>query len=303
MGIQWNHWIDFGSGLRLCPYDYALDYDEALSYERDIHPEFEIDFTISGKVQVTVIQPPEGTCDFSIQAGTNGLYYRPGMAELETRLDMARGMAPKGVLISGDAAKLNSFATCRKSAAPLPWQESQVKTKAFACEHNTTTPAMKMVIEQILCPPVEPGFQTIYVKGKALELIALKLSQRAASKCNKNRIRLTKQDQKKLFLAKRILLSRLEDPPSISELSRLAGINDYKLKAGFRQVFGDSVFHILKNARMDKARRLFDETQESVLHIANQVGYANPSHFAAAFRQRFGMSPRAYLNNRQVVEG
>nr|WP_320191195.1 AraC family transcriptional regulator [uncultured Desulfobacter sp.] len=301
MGIQWNHWINFEAGLRLCPYDYALDNNEVLSQKRDTQPGFEIDFTLCGKVQVQVIQFQGKTNDFFIQAGTNGLYYLPGMAELETRLDIAEGMAPKGVLISGDAAKLNAFATRHKTGTPLPWEESDVKTKAFACEHNATTPAMKMVIEQILYPPVEPGFQSIYLKGKVLELIALQLSQRAKVNANSSSPRLTKQDREKLFHARQILLSRLENPPSISELSRLAGINDFKLKAGFRQIFGDSVFHTLKNARMDKARRLFDETGENVLHIANQVGYANPSHFAAAFRQRFGMSPRAYLNHRQVV--
>ncbi|QQZ61454.1 helix-turn-helix transcriptional regulator [Paenibacillus sonchi] len=42
--------------------------------------------------------------------------------------------------------------------------------------------------------------------------------------------------------AGRILQQRMEQPPSLLELSGLAGISDSKLKFGFRELYGTTVF-------------------------------------------------------------
>jgi len=165
------------------------------------------------------------------------------------------------------------------------------------------TPAMRMVIEQMLRPPIDSAARSLYLEGKALELISLKLWQQSRADTACFKLRLKSDDKQKLLQAKRILLARMANPPSIQELAHLAGMNDHKLKIGFRQVFGDTVYRTLKAARMEKARQLLRETRHSVLHVANEVGYENPSHFAAAFRDRFGMSPSAYVATIAGQEG
>lgn len=98
-------------------------------------------------------------------------------------------------------------------------------------------------------------------------------------------------DDERLERAREILLSRLDAPPTIAALSRLAGINEVKLKRGFRERFGSTVFGYLRAARMERAYALLRGGALSVTEVAQQVGYTNPSKFTAAFRAHFGERP------------
>jgi AraC family transcriptional regulator, transcriptional activator of the genes for pyochelin and ferripyochelin receptors len=87
----------------------------------------------------------------------------------------------------------------------------------------------------------------------------------------------------------------MDEPPSLLTLARQVGLNDFKLKRGFRQVFGTTVFGYLHEHRMERARQLLEERRLNVTAVACTVGYANPSHFAGAFKRKFGVNPSAYL--------
>lgn len=98
-----------------------------------------------------------------------------------------------------------------------------------------------------------------------------------------------------IHLAKEILQRRMDDPPSLLELARLAGLNDRKLKQGFRQVFGTTVFGYLHDYRLEQARQLLSTDTMSVAEVAYAVGFSNRSYFAIAFRRKFGVNPSEYL--------
>jgi AraC-like DNA-binding protein len=85
----------------------------------------------------------------------------------------------------------------------------------------------------------------------------------------------------------------MASPPGLPELARSVGLNEFKLKVGFRVLFGASVFGYLRTQRMDRARRLLAHRELSVTEVAAHVGYQNPSKFAAAFRKHFGFPPSA----------
>jgi AraC-like DNA-binding protein len=95
-------------------------------------------------------------------------------------------------------------------------------------------------------------------------------------------------------------MARLNDPPTLIELARLARINDCKLKLGFRQVFGTTVFGYLHDCRMEQSRQLLEAGEMSVAEVTCALGYANRSHFAIAFRKKFGMNPSTYRRSRQM---
>ncbi len=86
----------------------------------------------------------------------------------------------------------------------------------------------------------------------------------------------------------------LEHPPALSDLARQAGLSETSLKRGFRQVYGTTVFGYLRSQRMARARALLASGEATVLEAAAQVGYSNPSNFAAAFRQEFGLNPKEF---------
>jgi AraC-like DNA-binding protein len=103
---------------------------------------------------------------------------------------------------------------------------------------------------------------------------------------------LSKTDREDLLLAREILLTRLESPPSLLELSRLIHMNDCKLKRSFKTYFGKTVYEYIREQRLEKAFSLLTTGQYNVGQSAFAVGYTNISHFSQAFREKFGISPK-----------
>jgi AraC-like DNA-binding protein len=158
-----------------------------------------------------------------------------------------------------------------------------------------TTPEMRVALEQIINCPFTGLTKKIYLESKCLEIISLKLEQLATIESNSTKLPTLKRDDiDRIYYAKEILTENLDNPPSLIELARQVGLNDYKLKLGFRQVFGTTAFSYLHQQRMEKARQLLLEGKMNVKEVARAVGYANQSRFATAFRKQFGTNPKSY---------
>jgi len=99
-------------------------------------------------------------------------------------------------------------------------------------------------------------------------------------------------DRDKLFQAKEIIVNNISKPPSLSELSRLIGLNSNKLKKNFKELFGIPVFKFLQEERLNKAYELLrSNNRMSVQEIAWFVGYESLSSFSNAFQKKFGTRP------------
>ncbi len=107
-------------------------------------------------------------------------------------------------------------------------------------------------------------------------------------------------DVDRIYQARDILLQCLDNPPSLIELARQVGLNDCTLKRGFRQVFGTTAFGYLHNYRLEQARQLLEERRLNISEIAQAIGFANRSHFASAFRKKFGITPKKYSSSYKI---
>jgi AraC-like DNA-binding protein len=157
-----------------------------------------------------------------------------------------------------------------------------------------------IALHQILGCRFAGPTRAIYLEAKAIELLGLALDQATDHEAQAPRrpVALTADDIERLHAARAILERDLDRPPTLLGLARAVGLNDHKLKAGFRRLFGTTVFGYLHRQRMERARELLDGRRLSVAEVAAMVGYANPSHFAAAFRRAYGVPPRSYLGDR-----
>jgi AraC-like DNA-binding protein len=162
------------------------------------------------------------------------------------------------------------------------------------------TADMRMAIHQILLCPFQGKTKCLFLESKVLELIShMRFQQTLRSECQSRsaHIKLLVDDREKIWQAKGILDENLEDPPSIPELARRSGINEFKLKAGFRQVFGTTPYRYLADQRLEAARQLLRECRMNVTEAAFAVGYSNLSHFAKIFYAKFGINPSEYLTD------
>lgn len=160
-------------------------------------------------------------------------------------------------------------------------------------EQHFTSCEMNAIISQIRNSWQMGNVAGIYTEAKVLELLSLQLrreeyqEQQMCSQCCKR-----KDDIDKIHEARHILLSNLNAPPSILELSREVGINDYKLKCGFKEVFNQTVYGYLFDYKMELARKLLLDTDKTIVEVAYECGYDYASHFTNAFKRKYGISPK-----------
>ena len=84
------------------------------------------------------------------------------------------------------------------------------------------------------------------------------------------------------------------DDISLKKIASEFGISESKLKTGFKKIFSRTIFDYIRDLRFRYAEKLIREKELSVLEIAYEIGYSNPSHFSQAFKDRYGELPKAY---------
>jgi len=156
-----------------------------------------------------------------------------------------------------------------------------------------TTPAMQTILHQILHCPYQGITRRLYLESKAFELMALRIERTREVSETQALLHLNNDSRDRIYYARKILLDRLDDPPPVLELAKEVGLNHNKLKQGFRQIFGVTVFGYSQDCRLEKARQLLYDGKLNVAAVANEVGYANAAKFASAFKRKFGITPSA----------
>ncbi len=134
----------------------------------------------------------------------------------------------------------------------------------------------------------------IYLEAKVYELIAL------MNEHNEKQItdyKLNAKDEACIQQAAFIIRNNLEQPCSIIDLARMVGVNQTKLKIGFKSVFGNTVFGYLQEIRMHQAKKHLLDTDMSVQEISLLLGYQNTSNFSNAFKKIHGYSPMKMRTN------
>ena len=101
-------------------------------------------------------------------------------------------------------------------------------------------------------------------------------------------------ERKALLKAKEILCDHYSSPPTIPELAKMVALNEHKLKSGFRDMYGKSIYEYVRSLRMKNASHLLENIDLSISEIAGMVGYVNTSHFARAFRNEYGLNPSVF---------
>ncbi|MUL37321.1 helix-turn-helix transcriptional regulator [Gloeocapsopsis dulcis] len=161
--------------------------------------------------------------------------------------------------------------------------------------YGKITPQMQISIQQILQCPYAGITKRLYLESKVMELLALMVEQEIEiQRGDRCRLVLKLDDVDRIHQAQTILQQRLDNPPSLMELARLVGLNDYTLKRGFRRVFGKTVFGYLHDYRMKQAQQLLNSGSFKVEEVARMVGYRDRSAFSKAFCRKFNISPNDY---------
>lgn len=158
-------------------------------------------------------------------------------------------------------------------------------------------PAMRQVIHDILHCPFHALMKKVYLEAKVTELLIMQLSQFDQQQADEpSRSVLRSGDAERILFVKQLIEDNIQEPCTLLELAGKAGLNDFKLKKGFKEMFGNTVFGYMSHVRMDRAKTLLLEGQHSIAEVSFLVGYKNPQHFTAAFKKSFGYLPSELKN-------
>ncbi len=280
--------VNLRSGLDFLIDDYTLQEDLIVelgnSSPCEPNVNIEMSFMLAGHNRNEGVQTQHSFFDASWDDGTKDrqAYWQAGERVLKFDIHIKPALFETLV---GEQIQVLPASLRQVIQGSRPFEEHFLQVGA-------TTAPMRSAIHQILHCPYQGLTRWLYWESKVIELIALRLEQ--VSKPQPLWVvGLPAEDVDRIYYARDILCQRFVDPPSLLELARLIGLNDRKLKEGFRQVFGTTVFGYLSQQRMEKACQLLKE-QQPVAAVAAAVGYASPTSFSGTFRRQFGVSPKGY---------
>lgn len=159
-------------------------------------------------------------------------------------------------------------------------------------------PALVALLEQLKQEVTRPAASRLFVRGVA-QAIAIHLARHYTALTGEA----SHGETSALpgFKLRRItdwMAGNLAEEFSLVRLAEQAGMSEFHFNRLFKRATGLPPSQYQIKLRLDAARRSLRETKKSVITIANEVGYSNPSHFAQLFRKETGLSPTDYRRQR-----
>jgi len=179
-------------------------------------------------------------------------------------------------------------------ASYIPFLSGENQDKKYYNESDIS-PSMAIVLSQLFHYNLHPNIKNLYYKGKGYELLSLYFNRSEDPDAEQCPFLIDEENVMKIKKAKEIVIANMAEPPGLQELADQVGLNLKKLKMGFKQIYGDTVYGFLFDYKMDCARKLLDSGSYNVNEVGLKIGYSTGSHFIAAFKKKFATTPKKYL--------
>lgn len=268
---------------------FKNELDTTQFYERDIDSKFiQFHFCLKGSARFNYSNK---SYSFDVIDSKNILLYNT-----QLKLPLNLELRSKSWMISFFISIEKFHSLFSKESSYIPFLSENNKTKKYYGDGDTS-PQMAIVLNQILNFEVHSSIKTLYVKGKTYELLSLYFNKNEDSENEKCPFLIDEHYVAKIRQAKDIIIDRMAEPPTLQELSDEIGLSLKKLKEGFKQIYGDTVFNFLFHYKMEEARRLLETNTYNVNEVGLHVGYSTSSHFIAAFKKKFGITPKKYIQS------
>ena len=265
------------------------DSDILVNKKKDVNKDvIQFHFCLKGQTNFIFNQ---GNYTFQVQENHSMLLYNPQKL-LPINVELTPETWMISILIS--IAKFHSLFS--SDANHISFLSPENSSKKYY-DNLPFTSSIAVVLSQILQARVHDSMKSLYFKGKIYELLSLYFNKNDDSSIEQCPFLIDEQNVQKIRNAKDIILDRMIDPPSLDALALEIGLPLKKLKQGFKQVYGDTVFAYLLEHKMQEARRMLDSQKYNVNEVGLKLGYSTSSHFIAAFKKKYGTTPKKYLGS------
>jgi len=217
--------------------------------------------------------------------------YNP-QQDLPIHLDLQPGAKVISLLIRIE--KFHTFFT--EEAELIQFLSGENKSKK-CYRDKELNPNEMMVLNQIFHYGLHSSLEKLYSRGKVYELISLYFHKSDVDGIQNCPFLEDEANVEKIQKAKQILIEKMAEPPTLTQLAGQINLPIQHLKDGFKHIYGETVFAYLLNYKMEYARKLLSTRKYNISEVSFEVGYSTPSHFIAAFKKKFGSTPKRYMSS------
>lgn len=153
--------------------------------------------------------------------------------------------------------------------------------------------SMRPIFHQIETMNLDTPFEKMFLMAKVYEIFTLYFADMEGKREYCPYLD-NEMQAKKLKMAKELLVNNLQNPPQLKELADEVELSEYHLKEGFKKIYGNTVYGFVLDKKLEFAREKLISSNQKVKDIAFEIGYENPSHFIAAFKKKYGITPKQF---------
>ncbi len=266
---------------------YKNDNKAVTVLERDIDNSF-IQFHFCSKGTAAFVFNG-GNYTLNINEETSLLLYNP-----QRSLPIHLEMQPNSWLVSVIISIKKFHGLFSKDATYITFLTDENKEKKYY-KDGKISPYMSVALNQMINYSFNASIKQLYFKGKVYELLSLFFNRSEDADIEQCPFLVDEVNVAKIKKAKDIIIAQMAEPPSLQELANTIGLSLKKLKEGFKQIYGDTVYSFLFDYKMEVARKLLESGKHNVNEVGLKVGYSTASHFIAAFKKKYGTTPKKYI--------
>jgi AraC-like DNA-binding protein len=282
--------IEAATGLWIFLADLKVDADCTLEASGELSGAWvDFQFFLNGKA---VFETTDGVSGEVSPA--SGLAVR--MIERRGRYHFSAGMRVRTVGVGVSRERLATIVGTDASEALEPLHRPLLD-RSLAWPFPVT-PSLRRIGQNLFDPMPGGRLRLLFLECAAVQVTTIALSGLSSDRAiSGNTRRISAREVACVSAARDMLLSDLRTPASLDQLAAEVGLGPRQLLRGFRTVYGQSPFELVRNERLDHAKVVLAETDIPLKEIAYRVGYADVTNFIHAFRRRFGAPPRQFLRS------
>jgi AraC-like DNA-binding protein len=223
---------------------------------------------------------------YLMKEGNSLLFFHP---EIDVPINISLSKKSKLIIFVIDILKLEEIFSQHKNNLPF----FSLRNYTSYYQEKPLSVQEKLIISQLEDFSLEPEYENIYLTLKLNELLLYYFS-------SKNNLAGHPSIKDEKFIAqlheiKELLLENIANPPTLKILSDKTKLSEYKIKEGFKKLYGKTVSNFILDTKLEIGKEKLDLKIKQVKEIAYDLGYENPSHFIEAFKKKYGITPKQWM--------
>lgn len=288
---------DFNDGLGLIHYECTFKEDITIEYSVDeVHP-VKFLFSMEGELQHKFVDESEW---HSIPKYKNAIV--ASSAHYGHCIRFSAGEPTIYNSLELNRKVFQSKINCEPFSIVQSWRDmlDDVTAKKTFYHDGFYSLELSRIIDEWDKYPKGDWLKALHLEGLAYRILVLQITQfQDDLKSDSKKTLLRKAELNQMFKAIQIIEERLEDLPTISKIASEVGLNDNKLQQGFKELFGKTVNLYIREKRLESARTLLINTDQTLSTIASTIGYKSPSYLSKMFRDEYGVKPSEFRRHRE----